>query len=356
MNSDQNQPTMKQIDYTPLTSPVGWREALAPEGSSFVVVSGTSAAINATFALLLVIPLTVMFFLLDDWTMRFMVVAFVALIVLSVAMMVSAQMKFNRKMVRVRRFAEANGLRFLPRNNKPPYKGIIFNVAGSTDCIANNIVYSTTSHAPQSLEFEVGSYLYTVGSGKSSTRYGWTYIRIKLDRNLPHMVLDAKANNHRLFGADLGTNLPVAFTKDQILHLEGNFDEYFTLYAPREYEDDALYVFTPDVMAMLIDESSQFDAEVIDNEIYFYTEGAGADVSDPAFMQRLMAIVTTLGSKIDAQTEHYSDDHVIAQVSANTVGSGGRQLRTTPLTWAAVAGVVGLIAYVVLSMLISLRR
>ena len=48
------------------------------------------------------------------------------------------------------------------------------------------------------------------------------------------MVLDARSNNG-LFG---GTNLPSQFSKDQILTLEGNFSEYFTLYCRREYERD----------------------------------------------------------------------------------------------------------------------
>ena len=40
-------------------------------------------------------------------------------------------------------------------------------------------------------------------------------------------------------------------TRTQVLSLEGDFDRYFTLYCPKEYERDALYVFTPDLMALL---------------------------------------------------------------------------------------------------------
>ena len=84
------------------------------------------------------------------------------------------------------------------------------------------------------------------------------------------MVLDARSNNG-LFG---GTNLPSQFSKDQILSLEGDFSEYFTLYCPREYERDALYVFTPDLMALLIDQTSTFDVEIVDD--WMFPAGAAA--------------------------------------------------------------------------------
>ena len=58
-------------------------------------------------------------------------------------------------------------------------------------------------------------------------------------------MLDARSNNG-LFG---GTNLPSQFNKDQILILEGDFNEYFTLYCPREYDRDERMV--PAVAAAL---------------------------------------------------------------------------------------------------------
>lgn len=48
-----------------------------------------------------------------------------------------------------------------------------------------------------------------------------------------------------------------------MLSLEGDFDRYFTLYCPGDYERDALYVFTPDLLALLIDESRHFAANAL---------------------------------------------------------------------------------------------
>src|SRR5690606_7535742 len=106
-----------------------------------------------------------------------------------------------------------------------------------------------------------GNLRYVTGSGKSRSVHQWGFLAVGLDRRLPHMVLDSRANN-RMLGL---SNLPAGFRRDQILSLEGDFDRYFTLYCPKEYERDALYVFTPDLMALLIDEAAPYDVEVVDH-------------------------------------------------------------------------------------------
>ncbi|MEO7546479.1 MAG: hypothetical protein ABIT21_09370 [Terrimesophilobacter sp.] len=76
---------------------------------------------------------------------------------------------------------------------------------------------------------------------------------------VPNMILDAKSNNF------LWTNLPQNFSRNQVLSLEGDFDKHFTLYCPKEYEHDALYVFTPDLMTRLIDHAAGYDVELVDD-------------------------------------------------------------------------------------------
>src|SRR6185437_14086794 len=91
----------------------------------------------------------------------------------------------------------------------------------------------------------------------------WSYVAIRLDRKLPHMLLIAKENQ----GIG-GSDLPATYGSDQILSLEGDFDRYFTLYCPKKHETDALYVFTPDLMALLIDEARFFDVEIVDDWMF----------------------------------------------------------------------------------------
>lgn len=169
---------------------------------------------------------------------------------------------------------------------------------------------------------EIGNYEYITGSGKSQQTHRYGYVRIKLPRRLPNMVLDAKSNN--LFGRI--SNLPSSFRRDQVLHLEGNFDNYFTLYAPEEYKVDALYVFTPDVMQALIDTAGKYDCEVIDDDFYIYTQPS-FNLTNRQHFEQIIAIVQTLKPELLKQSINYSDENV-GNRAENTIAPAGARLRT----------------------------
>lgn len=211
-------------------------------------------------------------------------------------------------------FATANGFVFSPRDVAPSYPGAIFNQGHSREAL--NHIRSSDGRF-----IDIGNYKYVTGSGKNSTTHDWGFMAFRLDRSLPHIVLDARANNG-LFG---GTNLPAFFAKEQKLSLEGNFNEYFTLYCPSGYERDALYVFTPDLMALLIDEAAPFDVEIIDQWMFVYS-ATRFDTSSPATFQRLFRILDTVGAKTLDQTERYADDRV-GNPALNLVAPQGKRLR-----------------------------
>jgi hypothetical protein len=181
--------------------------------------------------------------------------------------------------------------------------------------MAHNTLNSTTGRF-----FDLGSFQYSTGSGKSRQTHYWGFLALHLDRELPNMVLDSKENN-TLFGSDL----PVTFRRDQILSLEGDFDKHFTLYCPKEYEQDALYVFTPDLMALLIDDAGSFDVEIVDDWMFIYTPHQFAPL-DAANYQRLFTIVQTVGAKTVSQTANYHDDRV-GSATADIVAPQGQRLR-----------------------------
>jgi hypothetical protein len=192
----------------------------------------------------------------------------------------------------------------------------------------------------------VANYRYTVRRDKSSRVYRWGYLALKLDRRLPHMVLDATSNN-LLFGS----NLPRRFGKDSVLSLEGDFDRYFTLYCPPEYGRDALYVFTPDLMALLIDESSAFDVEIVDDWMFVYSTEP-FDLLQPAVWQRLDRIVDTVGAKTLRQTERYADERVV-DPRRGIVAPQGRRMRrgvAPGVILLSLAGIVGIGAFHALRM------
>jgi hypothetical protein len=234
---------------------------------------------------------------------------------------------------RLDQFARANGLAAFPVSANPHYAGSIFGVGSSR--ASYDRIQSTSGRF-----LDIGSYRYTTGSGKNQSTHTWGYLAMQLDRRLPQMVLDSKANNG-LFG---GTNLPKTFSRNQVLSLEGDFDKYFTLYCPREYERDALYVFTPDLMALLIDNAGAFDVEIVDDWLFVYSE-TPIDTTDPARIGRMFQIVDTVGAKTLSQSDNYSDDRVphaeVAPLagqdaSRNMIAPEGRRLRTR-VSWVSIA-------------------
>ena len=218
------------------------------------------------------------------------------------------------KWMRLSQFAAANGLRFGSRSSSLSYPGCVFQ-SGDSRFVFDH--FATTSG--RFLDF--GNYQYSTGSGKSRQVHRWGFLALQLDRQLPNMVLDSKANNG-LFG---GTNLPQTFKRDQVLSLEGDFDKYFTLYCPQAYEQDALYVFTPDLMALLIDDAAPFDVEIVDNWMFIYSAQPFAELEVLTY-ERLFNIVRTVGTKTVTQTEEYHDDRV-GSAAADIVAPQGQRLR-----------------------------
>jgi len=225
------------------------------------------------------------------------------------------------RLMRLVGFAEANGFAFTPRQTDPAYPGMVFRI-GRRRAAIDHIM----RREPRFLD--IGNFRYTTGSGKNQKTRTWGFMALHLDRRLPHMLLDARSNN--LLGM---TNLPTVFSRDQVLSLEGDFDRHFTLYCPRQYERDALYVFTPDLMALLIDEAGDFDVEVIDDWLFVYSTQSFR-MGDPSTMLRLLRIVDTVGRKTVSQTERYADER-IGDRSVNLVAPQGARLRRG-VPWAAI--------------------
>jgi hypothetical protein len=169
------------------------------------------------------------------------------------------------------------------------------------------------------------------------------YLSIRLPRSLPHFVVDAHAN---------GSSLPIPLEARNRVSLEGDFDEHFALYAPTGYERDALYLFTPDVMALLIDETGDLDVEVIGDRLTVYSP-ALFDLRDSAVWQRLEQIVRLLGAKAIDQAENYSDPR--AAGTGDNVAPAGRRLDQGFLSRSGVRwGLVLIVVIVVLSLIITL--
>lgn len=240
-------------------------------------------------------------------------------------------MQQKERIAKLKAFAQANQLQLRVAVDDPTYPGLMFQVGDN-----NELQYGLTIPTDGN-PIEIGNYEYTTGSGKNKTTHTFGFMRLKLPRHLPNMVLDAKANNY----ARMFSNLPTIFDKNQVLQLEGDFNKYFTLFAPQQYERDALYVFTPDVMQALIDYAGDYDLEVVDNDLFLYASRT-FDLTSPATLKNLLLLASKLSPEFDTQTNRYADERVNDR-SANIVAKPGRRLKKS-FSWAFALFAVGYIA------------
>jgi len=254
---------------------------------------------------------------------------FVAFPVVVAVFIIQKGLGGKRRRYVLARFAQANGMSYLPWLDSPPLPGMLFHQGdrrGSTDVLRRE--------QPRFVEFANFSYTESGSSDSNSSTYRWGYVAIHLDAPLPHIVLDALGNN-----GGLGrSNLPMAFRGSQRLSLEGDFDRYFALYCPRGYERDALYLFTPDVMARLIDYAARLDVEIIDDWMFLYTREAVV-TTDPAAWAQLFSVVAALTQKL-TQWGRWRDERLAAGAAApeSSVPAGataGTAFAAGPITGAS---------------------
>lgn len=233
--------------------------------------------------------------------------------------MLTYKSKLDRS-IKLYRFATTNGLGYQPKTPEPIVRsGFIFNAPRTSVRLMYDRIFRDGDRP-----FEIGNFYYRTRSTykKHETTHTYGFMRIELDRNLPHMLLDSTVDDIRLPGIHI-SSFASAFSKDQVLKLEGNFNEHFTLYAPKEYETDALYVFTPDLMARFIDFAGGLNAEIVDNSLYIYSTKPFA-LDKPETLETLLGILDTVGVKALKQTSNYRDSRAEA---SGTVAIKGRRLR-----------------------------
>lgn len=208
----------------------------------------------------------------------------------------------------IRNFAEDNGFRCMALTDLNAWHGAIF-----TQGSGNSKLWPLIEGTHTNQHFWLGNYNQPGSKVSNTQEETWGVIRIELPRNLPNVLLDSKAND--ILGRF--SNLPTGYAGYQKYELEGGFNDYFTVYAPRGYERDMLYFLTPELMAAFIDYGANFDIEIIDDYLYLYSSMPFGFT--PETLQPLFDIIETLGFETTDNTGRYADDHAIsASVTAPT--------------------------------------
>jgi hypothetical protein len=142
-------------------------------------------------------------------------------------------------------------------------------------------------------EDEYGRLNFTVGSGKESHHYQYTYVRVKLPKRLPNILINSRKN-----AVTAGL-----WAKDtEHLKMEGDFHKYFEVLAPKGHHLDVYQILAPDVMAWLIDCATDYDIEILDDHAYIYA----ATVYGAEGMKRLVTNAATLVKEFSEQTQGYT--------------------------------------------------
>ncbi len=322
------------LDYAPLTEPVSSADVQAFKTGELAAAPQKNSS-TSTVALTIIASVFVVFIVIFAAASASSpagivptVVGIIVVLLLGAAIYTSTKLR-EKTLAKLYKFATRNQLVFSHDIASPNYVGMIFG-EGDSRILRESLVF------PGSVE--VGNYQYSTGSGKNRQTHHWGYVRIKLARRLPNMVLDAKSNN--FFG--VVSNLPDSFSKGQKLSLEGDFDNYFTLYAPEEYKTDALYVFTPDVMSAVIDSGKSYDMEVVDDNLMIYS-GSDFSLTSPDELKSLLAIAEKIGDEIREQSEYYADERVASR-SENVVAKSGQRLKKG-VSWVLIVVIVLVVVY-----------
>lgn len=294
---------MGALDYTPLQNRPSLRERLNTENGKFLAKVNIAAVGVMTVAIIFNIAI-------DDTNTAAGSIVWLILLSLSFAIFIIFGADKESQLVK---FAQVNQLQYTRNAQFDGRHGLLFDKPGGKYFPQ---IFTTSSHPFQ----EVGNFSYECNTLDNTKHLTVGYMRIKLPRRLPHMVLNSRGNDY------LGkiSNLGVGFEGSQKVSLEGDFDKYFTLYAPAGYHPDAFYVFTPDVMGALIDSAAYYDCEIIDDNLYVYgvTEFG---LASPKIWKILESIAAVLRPELTQQTRLYADERVNDR-SLNRVAPAGKKL------------------------------
>ncbi len=322
-------------DFSALSRPITAQDIAAYRekyNKKMNTVTKTVLGIIAGFAVMIVLLLITVSVVMGNVNTGLITVLGIAIVI--AILIALAAVARRKKLARLYAFAVANNVQLIVDQANPAYPGMIF-TQGHSRSIQEAFIFPN-GH-------EIGNYTYSVGSGKNKRTYTWGYMRVKLVRKLPHMVLDARKNN--LFGSTV-SNLPSTLTKDQVMRLEGNFNDYFTLYAPKGYERDALYVFTPDVMVALIDYGASHDIEVVDDNLIFYHKYS-VNLLNEESLKQYLTILDKVSSEVIDQGDYYADERV-GNRAVDMIAAPGQRLRSR-VSILTVIFFVAFIAYFVWS-------
>lgn len=187
------------------------------------------------------------------------------------------------------------------------------------------------------MPFELGiHHSLSRGQEGATVQRPFAFIELPLPSSVPHIVL---ANRRRSIVPTLGLGRGAAR-----MELEGEFAKVFRLIVPEGYQTDALYTFTPDLMARVLDLGRGAEIELVSDRLYVYLPGS-TRFDRPATMAAALVLAEEFHRRFAARTALYRDDAAgeIAARAGVSVGLRGQRLGGHGISVLAVAGTVGVV-------------
>lgn len=154
-----------------------------------------------------------------------------------------------------KRFAEINGWEYYDGHTDPEKEAGLMFRQGNNKIISHLIRGSINNR-----HFRIFSYEFSTGSGRHRRTYSYTVFAFKFNGFFPHIYLNNKHNSYNINAGEK-------------ISLPAEFEKKFSLSAPRKYEIEALAIFTPDILASLLDNGFAHDVEFVDQEVLIFADG-----------------------------------------------------------------------------------
>ena len=186
----------------------------------------------------------------------------------------------------MKQFAVRSGFSYEKEGEVDGLDGCVFEIGHSRQC--KDIIRGRHGAYPITL-FNYG---YTSGYGRGSRSFAFTVFRLQFCTILPNILL--WAHGHQ-FGEDLTEHIG----NEARIELEGDMHKQFIFYAQKEYEIEALQVFTPEIIERLAGYSGSFSLEIAGSELYIYSRDT---ISNKAQLHELYGLtryfIDKLGPRI----------------------------------------------------------
>lgn len=155
-------------------------------------------------------------------------------------------------------FAQKNGFKPLSDDKLAELLPPCLLMVGENPSQSNGYEIAYNNH-----EYWLYDYSVWVPGYKFKQRYTFSVMAFSLKKTYPHIYLDGHQNGNFL-----------AYSSDQQIELEGDFNEAFSLYVPNGEQIDALSIITPDVMQTLMKGGRPYDIEIVGNKVLIISFGS----------------------------------------------------------------------------------